>query len=225
MEQSKMKKGFTLAEVLITLAVIGIVAVMTIPNLVQSYKKKEVETKLLRFYSVINNAIALSEIDNGNKTTWPEPNDITDAEVTKLGGKSKIDAWLIKYIIPYVKITKKEVLSSGTVYLYFSNGSVLCWDAKAPTDIYFYINNQACIESARCRFTFNFAPKGGKYWDYAKNKGVEPYNFNLININDAEAWCKKKNELLSWKASGDEYCNMWIKQNGWKIPEDYPYRF
>ena len=40
MKQSNVKKGFTLAEVLITLAVIGIVAVMTIPNLVQNYQSK-----------------------------------------------------------------------------------------------------------------------------------------------------------------------------------------
>ena len=40
MEQTKMKKGFTLAEVLITLGVIGIVAAMTIPTLVNNYQEK-----------------------------------------------------------------------------------------------------------------------------------------------------------------------------------------
>ena len=33
-------RGFTLAEVLITLTIIGIVAVMTIPTIVQNYKEK-----------------------------------------------------------------------------------------------------------------------------------------------------------------------------------------
>ena len=34
------QKGFTLAEVLITLGIIGIVAAMTIPNLIENYQKK-----------------------------------------------------------------------------------------------------------------------------------------------------------------------------------------
>jgi len=39
-----MKRAFTLAEVLITLAIIGVVAAMTIPTLVQDYQKKVFET-------------------------------------------------------------------------------------------------------------------------------------------------------------------------------------
>ena len=60
-------RAFTLAEVLITLAVIGVVAALTIPNLVQSYKKRVVETRLARFYSMINQALKMSEVDNGPK--------------------------------------------------------------------------------------------------------------------------------------------------------------
>ena len=65
-----MKKAFTLAEVLITLAIIGVVAAMTIPTLISSYNKKVVETKLLRVYSVMNNAIKMSTIDNGETVNW-----------------------------------------------------------------------------------------------------------------------------------------------------------
>ena len=41
-----MKKAFTLAEVLITLAIIGIVAAITIPTLVKNYKKKVITVRL-----------------------------------------------------------------------------------------------------------------------------------------------------------------------------------
>ena len=35
-----MKKGFTLAEVLITLGIIGVVAALTMPMLIQNYKNR-----------------------------------------------------------------------------------------------------------------------------------------------------------------------------------------
>ena len=52
--EGKRKAAFTLAEVLITLGVIGIVAAMTLPTLIANYQKKVVETRLISFYSKIN---------------------------------------------------------------------------------------------------------------------------------------------------------------------------
>ena len=53
------KSAFTLAEVLITLAIIGVVAAMTIPTLISSYREKVVETKLVKFYKFFycNNSV------------------------------------------------------------------------------------------------------------------------------------------------------------------------
>lgn len=48
-----LKKGFTLAEILITLGVIGIVAAMTMPVLVEKTKYKEFETR----YKIANNLL------------------------------------------------------------------------------------------------------------------------------------------------------------------------
>ena len=39
-------KGFTLAEVLITLGVIGVVAAMTLPTLIQEHREKARDTKV-----------------------------------------------------------------------------------------------------------------------------------------------------------------------------------
>jgi prepilin-type N-terminal cleavage/methylation domain-containing protein len=41
-----MKKAFTLAEVLITLAIIGVVAALTIPTVVRNYQKTQTVTQL-----------------------------------------------------------------------------------------------------------------------------------------------------------------------------------
>ena len=56
----KLKVGFTLAEVLITLGIIGVVAAITIPNLITSYQKHVTVTKLQKAISVLNQAYKLS---------------------------------------------------------------------------------------------------------------------------------------------------------------------
>lgn len=49
-----MKKfGFTLAEVLITLGIIGVVAALTIPRLITTYKAHRLHAQFLKSYSVI----------------------------------------------------------------------------------------------------------------------------------------------------------------------------
>ncbi len=47
-------KGFTLAEVLITLGVIGVVAAITLPSLIKKYEEKVLLTKAKKDYAVIN---------------------------------------------------------------------------------------------------------------------------------------------------------------------------
>ena len=53
-----MKKAFTLSEVLVTLSIIGVVAVMTIPTLVQRYKTVEYTSRAKKTYSELTNAMA-----------------------------------------------------------------------------------------------------------------------------------------------------------------------
>lgn len=58
-------KAFTIAEVLITLSIIGIVASMTIPNVIANYQKHVYVTKLKKFYSQFNQALTQLSADNG----------------------------------------------------------------------------------------------------------------------------------------------------------------
>lgn len=58
--------GFTLAEVLITIGIIGIVASMTIPVLINSYKEKVLVTQAKKSYSNISNTINRWNADNGS---------------------------------------------------------------------------------------------------------------------------------------------------------------
>lgn len=60
-----MKNGFTLAEVLITLGIIGIVAAMTIPQVLANYRKKSLEAKLKETYSILLNAVNKGNLEVG----------------------------------------------------------------------------------------------------------------------------------------------------------------
>lgn len=68
-------KAFTLAEVLITLGIIGIVAAMTLPTVINNTKAKELETQLKASYSILQQALQRMQADTGiiaNQANYPE---------------------------------------------------------------------------------------------------------------------------------------------------------
>lgn len=62
--------AFTLAETLIVMGIIGVVAALTIPNLNSSTADKEKVAKLKKVYSNLNDAIGRSEAVYGNMSEW-----------------------------------------------------------------------------------------------------------------------------------------------------------
>ncbi len=88
---SSARKGFTLAEVLIILGIIGVVAAMTIPNLIAANQKRVTVTKLQKAISVINQAYRLSYEENG---------DVNAEEAKALGAED----YFKKYWEPYIKL-------------------------------------------------------------------------------------------------------------------------
>lgn len=59
-----MRRGFTLAEVLITLGIIGVVAAMTIPTLVNNYKKRTYVVGLKKAYSALLSSLNYIKYEN-----------------------------------------------------------------------------------------------------------------------------------------------------------------
>ena len=57
--------AFTLAEVLITLAIIGVVAAMTMPTLIQNHQKRSLEVATKKFYSMMSQAVRQYMADDG----------------------------------------------------------------------------------------------------------------------------------------------------------------
>ena len=60
-----MKKAFTLAEVLITLAIIGVVAAISIPSVISNSQQQEFKTGLRKAVSVLNSAITMNMAIDG----------------------------------------------------------------------------------------------------------------------------------------------------------------
>lgn len=223
-----MKKGFSLAEVLITLGVIGVVAAMTLPVLIQNHKKHIAETRLKKFYSTVNQALRLSESQNGNYMSWDYPSGY-DAT------KEEVEEWYNKYFRNYLKVLKSEVKSIGSVYrmvLYMPDGSlIILRDISStiffPEAKYFALSDMkngeqdiAYIDPALGGtkfFTFSFDKKNGK--------GIVPYGYgaDLDTVINSEGQGCSKNSTGTFNEHA--YCARYIMMNGWKIPKDYPLRF
>jgi prepilin-type N-terminal cleavage/methylation domain-containing protein len=60
------KIGFTLAEVLITLAIIGVVAALTIPSVVKKYKETQTIAQLKKAYSTLSQATSMVTAQYGS---------------------------------------------------------------------------------------------------------------------------------------------------------------
>jgi prepilin-type N-terminal cleavage/methylation domain-containing protein len=60
------KKAFTLAETLIALVIIGVVAAITIPTIWADYQEKERIAKIRKMYSALSNAMYLVSVNGGS---------------------------------------------------------------------------------------------------------------------------------------------------------------
>ena len=61
---SSNRKGFTLAEVLVTLGIIGVVSAMTVPSLMQNYQRQSYVTQLHKVYNEMQQAFERYKSDN-----------------------------------------------------------------------------------------------------------------------------------------------------------------
>lgn len=107
-QNKKSHFAFTLAEVLITLTIIGVVAAFTIPVLMSNTEEKQTIAKLQKFYSMMSQATASVVNENGG--------DIIGLPVTGWSNNS-----LITYFYPYLK-TVSQCTYANTI------GN--CWHAN-----------------------------------------------------------------------------------------------
>ena len=102
------KKAFTLAEVLITLTIIGVIAALTIPNLMKKWQDQADVQKVKQAYSILSNAMKMAIADNGN---------LSD-DVFPVGGgyldNANNDLFLQNLVKPYLQYTKEYSSTSSS---------------------------------------------------------------------------------------------------------------
>ena len=101
-------KAFTLAEILITLGIIGIVAAMTLPAIIQKNNERATVARVKKIYSVMNQALLLAIKDNGYVNEWSFIQ--KDSE-----SGDEISDKFVGYLKPYLKISKDCGGKSGCI--------------------------------------------------------------------------------------------------------------
>ena len=222
-------KAFTLAEVLITLGIIGLVAALTLPTVMGNYKKKVVVTKMEKFYTTMNQAVKLSSVENGDTVYWS-----VEGENLYLNPDATMD-WYNKYLAKHFNGAETEKINDGIV-VRLSDGSGFAIYNPGRTSfsahiIYYVdykpfkkwlISNGNAIYARRLdgRNVFLFIIRDNRFDTY----------FVLADFADTE---KDRNNLFH-SANGtygcaDEtyrfYCAALIENDGWEIKDDYPVKF
>lgn len=116
------KIAFTLAEVLITLGIIGVVAAMTIPSLIQSYKEKATVTAVKQNYSIFAQALKMVTIDN------PDLSALTDSSLSAKENSQIMFKEISKHIKKVKSCDVDKKCMGNTYYLNLNNEKVSNWD-------------------------------------------------------------------------------------------------
>ncbi len=236
-----MKRAFTLAEVLITLSIIGIVAAMTLPMLIVNYQKKVVATNVKKAYTELNQIIQFAVSDYGDPSGW------SYYEQNNLG------KWVETYIVPYINGAKFSTCSINQ----------RCFGLALPFPLKFTkpgsVNTQIghfVVLKKGSPFAYAFLRYGGTYESVTRVKvyvnnpkkyafvGKDVFTF-IFDKNDSSPKFKpyglgtSREDLLApramWAgacnkdAGGSGYwspgdaCSALIMLDGWEIKDDYPW--
>jgi len=221
-----LKSGFTLAEVLITLGIIGVVAAMTLPTLIANYQKKVTVSKLKKVYSVLNQAYLMSENTNGEFSSWD------------LNTGSDPVEYVQKYWLPYFDGAKFCNSYSDCGYTqsrpwHHQDGNVSAEDVtgtqyraaiilKDGVVVSFRIPpiGQPLTPNAKVNVDINGSLPPNKtgedyFWFELKGKGVQPLWLHDYSYEQIDESCKEK--------SDGGACAAKIMTDGWEMKDDYPW--
>lgn len=207
------KNAFTLAEVLVTLGIIGIVAAMTMPALIANHQKKATAVKLARFYTIMSQAVLRWQSDDGII-----PDDFSFEETSG----TYIEKWYRDTIGKYIQTVSLKSTNS-TFSAAFNDGSG--FDAYISGQILhiFY-----CTEYKYCRQTKegNFDGRTGFLFGIYKGKFITSNPENQTQTREKLLdLCKYGNsDNAEVSSKGRRHaCTRLIQIDGWEIKKDYPW--
>lgn len=241
------KIAFTLAEVLITLGIIGVVAAMTMPVLIQNYRQNVVVTQLKKSFSELSQALQLAESEHGLMEDWnfEDVRNIEDEDIrlAKNGNNTKL--FMEEYLMKHLKIVKKceaddtscwirpKTMSGqqsacyttrnggGPSFITQSGYSVMGWVAGNGGDSGICIDvdgpNKGAGIVGKDVFIMYIFFRKGIYLYGGFENGLTEDDL----LNNTNYGCNKES-TDSWAGS---YCGLLIQSNGWKVPKNYPIRF
>ena len=207
--------AFTLAEVLITLGIIGVVAAMTMPSLMQNYKRQQATARIKKFVSVINQALISAENDLGPREDW-----VREGDASTEGNSDYAYNFLNTYIKPYIKsddIEKRRLFGMNMATLRFVDGSQMSVKVGACYDIFYDINGEkGPNEKGRDIFVFILCKNGGCNFNSNQVRGFycAPTGQQFPTHEQLIDNCKDRNR--------GSYCTILLEQNGYEFPKDYP---
>ena len=214
-----------MAEVLITLGVIGVIAAMTLPTVIKNYQKQVTVNKLKKAYTSVSNAVQMSKTVNGEVKDWDIKFD------NKLQSASD---FADKYLIPHMKVVKAcktnqtgdchhsaKQLNGGTSSGYgqstsfYTNDGILYIVGNGSSGSGIISNRQLITIDINGNNPPNIHGKDVFMFQLYANEGVIKANFGEASIASLNNNCK---------SGGSGYsCSAKIMRAGWKIEDDYPW--
>ena len=228
-KKNKQLNAFTLAEVLITLGIIGIVAALTLPTVMSNYKKKVVVTKMKKFYTTMNQAVKLSSVENGDEDYWS-----IEGENLNLNPDATMD-WYNKYLAKHFNGAETEKINDGIVVRLSDGSGFAIYNPSTTTfsaHVIYYVDYKPfkkwLISTGNAIYS-RWLDGKNTFLFIIDNNQFRTY-FELADYADTE----KSRSTLFHSANGtygcaDErfrfYCAALIEYDGWEIKDDYPVKF
>ncbi len=237
---SSKKTAFTLAEVLITLGIIGIVAAMTIPTLISNYQKKITVSKLQKAHSTLSNMTKLLYADGVYN--------VFSGTVSS----ERTEQFFNSYVLPYFKspvVYKDRVCPyTGTTEdcfpFKYPNNDVVNSNVKTIWNygrIYFTTSDKTSYFMSIMNYVNPDAPDADRVYktsptvwvdlngtDGPNTVGKDVFYFKTdFSTGMVYSNCASKNyEYINRECSRDGQglcCAAKIMLDGWKIKDDYPW--